>query len=406
MSDDVRFERLLAEVLSDLAPTRAPDRLVPDILTAASRTRRRPRWLALAIERPMRRRAEVLVGSPTLRLAYVLVLALLVALSAVAALVAGGVIPRTPDRVVMIPQPTRFAPPNSPLPSQPSRPVRNGLIAVVSDGDLVLIDPTTGRTVKTLRPADSETDVVDLSWAPDGRSLAFAGAGGVWVMDMSTTTAEKIVDCGVEADACSIAWSPDGGRIALAVDGRVHLIDPDGGNWTTIIERPGLSGPIWSPDGRRIAFQVPANIGEGRPLMAVNRDGSGLEQLLGPAPGIGVGHPAWAPDGSSIAYIRSTDHQTCPGPSRAGCQDDWQLHVMIAELGNPEPHELLAAGICFCLGFSPGLTWSPDGTALALVIPGEDNDGVFAGLVVVNADGTGLRQLAPGWGSPAWQPIP
>ena len=54
MSDDVRFERLLADVLADAAPTRAPDRLVPDILAAASRARRRPRWLALAIEPPMR----------------------------------------------------------------------------------------------------------------------------------------------------------------------------------------------------------------------------------------------------------------------------------------------------------------------------------------------------------------
>ena len=89
MSDDLSFERLLADMLADSAPTRTPDRLVPDILAAAHRTRRRPRWLALVTERPMRRRAEVLVGSPALRLAYIGVL-LLLALLAVGSVAVGA----------------------------------------------------------------------------------------------------------------------------------------------------------------------------------------------------------------------------------------------------------------------------------------------------------------------------
>lgn len=120
MSDDVRFERLLADVLSDVAPTRVPDRLVPDILAAASHTRRRPRWLALATEPPMRRRAEVLVGSPTVRLAYPLLMAALLALLAVAARVVGGIV-RPPElTVVVVPSPSLqgiVAP--SPTPSGP-----------------------------------------------------------------------------------------------------------------------------------------------------------------------------------------------------------------------------------------------------------------------------------------------
>ena len=106
MTDDVRFERLLADVLADGAPARAPDRLVPDVLAAASRARRRPRWLAYATERPMRRNATVVVGSPTARVAYVLLLALLVALLAMTTLVAGGIIPRPPELAVTIPRPT------------------------------------------------------------------------------------------------------------------------------------------------------------------------------------------------------------------------------------------------------------------------------------------------------------
>jgi hypothetical protein len=106
MSDDVRLERLLVDVLADAAPTRAPNDLVPDILAAASHARRRPRWLALATERPLRLHAAVVVGSPTVRVALVLLLALLLALLAVMTLVAGGIIPPPPELAVTIPQPT------------------------------------------------------------------------------------------------------------------------------------------------------------------------------------------------------------------------------------------------------------------------------------------------------------
>jgi len=67
--------------------------------------------------------------------------------------------------------------------------------------------------------------------------------------------------------------------------------------------------------------------------------------------------------------------------------------------------ELVEAGTCYCLGFTPGLTWSPDGASMALVIVGP-GEGAY-GLYVMNADGTGLRFVAEGAnGSPAWRPVP
>jgi Tol biopolymer transport system component len=48
-----------------------------------------------------------------------------------------------------------------------------------------------------------------------------------------------------------------------------------------------------------------------------------------------------------------------------------------------------------------GLTWSPDGTKIALT---SDND-----IYIIDADGTAARQLTRGWGDkldPAWQPSP
>ena len=138
MSDDVRFERLLADVLADAAPDRAPDALVPDILAAVRRARRRPRLLALAIERPMRLDAQVVVGSPTRPMsrttfAAAAVVALL-ALGAAFLVVAGG------------PRPT---------PSEEPSPSLRAIVAPSS--------------------TPSESAAPSATWIP------VAGPGGVWI---------------------------------------------------------------------------------------------------------------------------------------------------------------------------------------------------------------------------------
>jgi hypothetical protein len=87
---------------------------------------------------------------------------------------------------------------------------------------------------------------------------------------------------------------------------------------------------------------------------------------------------------------------------------------MAIGLDGSAPRELQTAGSCWCIGFVPGLGWSPDGTQLALVTLGGDgipnrppgNDGT-ARLLVINADGSDMRLVGlEAWGTPAWQPVP
>jgi dipeptidyl aminopeptidase/acylaminoacyl peptidase len=275
----------------------------------------------------------------------------------------------------------------------------NGEILVLKDGAFTQIDPVTGNVV-TGNGVELPLahPVSDFTWSPDGMDLAYATNCYVQVVDVATGASRLIMN---GAAHCSLAWSPDGSRIAVAHDGMIELIDPEGGNRSTLVELVGnIVQPAWSPDGERIAFQVISGYGPGeRSLYVVDRDGSNLIDLLGPAHNsIGFFDPAWSPDGSRIAYIASTQ----AGSTKAG---PWRLRVEVVDADGSNPTELVEAGTCYCLGFAPGLTWSPDGASMALNTGSLDDQDY--GLYVMNADGTGLRLVAKGTnGSLAWRPVP
>jgi parallel beta-helix repeat protein len=87
MSADERLERLLADVLDARAPSRPPDRLVPETLRAVRHASRWPRWLAFVKEPPMRVSSRVAVGSPTARITAILAATLLLAILATGAVI-------------------------------------------------------------------------------------------------------------------------------------------------------------------------------------------------------------------------------------------------------------------------------------------------------------------------------
>jgi Tol biopolymer transport system component len=279
----------------------------------------------------------------------------------------------------------------------------NGQIVVdTADGPYTrgvsMIAPVTGKEVRLPIPW-----VTDLSWSPDGTQMVYMReTGGVWIFDLASGDSRKVMDCGTEGYACSLAWAPDGTRIAVAHDTLLELVDPDTGSRTTV--RTFGSGPwstvwspSWSPNAERIAF-VGRSRDRAQQLYAVDRNGSNLTRLGEPTPPNSLAlAPAWSPDGSKIAYLASV-------PNLAP-RKDWALKATVVDADGSNPTELLQAGSCYCLGFSPGLAWSPDGKSMALVIPerGKKPDGLY----VMNADGTGLRLLIKGrvWGRPAWQPV-
>lgn len=201
-------------------------------------------------------------------------------------------------------------------------------------------------------------------WAPDGRWVAFGGAGDVWVVDTQTSEIRRLPDLrptdlewrpGTDVlaiagdlgpdrgarmtstpvtlysvstgevrqlgsvEAAHITWSPDGATLAYkgpdepGTSTELRLVDADGTNDRVLVSDTGQAnhgiGPVWSPAGDRIAYQRPdaddGNSPEAHVVALVNvRDGT--ETVIEP-PGVdgGTWYPtmvSWAPDGTTLLY--------------------------------------------------------------------------------------------------------
>lgn len=84
------LEHEIASVLTETAPVRPPEHLLPSVISSARRKRRWPRWYALVKEPTMHSDSRLTVGSPTARVAAVLAATLLLALLVAGAGIAGS----------------------------------------------------------------------------------------------------------------------------------------------------------------------------------------------------------------------------------------------------------------------------------------------------------------------------
>jgi Tol biopolymer transport system component len=183
------------------------------------------------------------------------------------------------------------------------------------------------------------------------------------------------------------AWSPDGRKIAFdSVRNGVYVVNADGSSWLRLARNGGA--PAWSPDGRKIAFV------SGSKIYLMNADGS--EHLALTKPQTAGRKLAWSPDGRRLSFL---------GPGGCG-QFCFNLYVVNRDgSGLRNLTWKLATG--GGAGTSPASdpAWSPDGRKLAFV---RLNAGLGDPIYVVNADGSGLRNLTPkpvgAYAAPAWSP--
>lgn len=213
---------------------------------------------------------------------------------------------------------------------------------------------------------------VSPSWSPDGKQLVYAGrcfaggSSGLCRMNADGSGVAQIPNTLRDNDP---SWSPDGSKIAIYRWGdnfvsNIYTIAPDGSDAVQLTFVPDEAcpplptevtctsavNPDWSPDGKRIVFSiVTAFCGGGcgyrEDIYTVDRDGANLTRLTTAPLNEENTAPAWSPDGRFIVFSKV---QVC-------------------------------GELC-----------------------------VTSDLFVMNADGSGVRQLTTGpefEGAPDWQPL-
>jgi TolB protein len=237
--------------------------------------------------------------------------------------------------------------------------------------EIWVLDSKSGATTRLAHAEATSPD-----WSPTKESVVFSGGEprsngdpgepDLFVLDANGDDLRQLTDDEV-ADSTP-AWSPDGEQIAFAhtpglgteeADGVIVVLGVRDGARAQVTrhgESAAIvydSNPSWSPDGSRIAFTrttIRAGKSPRNDVYAIEASGTG-ERLLAED----AADPEWSPDGERIVFVRMRDvfGRTC----FAECAPNGELFVALADGSEPRRVTRNRAD-----DQSP--SWSPDGRSI------------------------------------------
>jgi Tol biopolymer transport system component len=265
----------------------------------------------------------------------------------------------------------------------------SGTVAYVSGGGIFGISALGGpsRRLVRVRSRGKQLASVSVDWSSRGE-LAFSDVGGIYTARPDGTALRRVTTKG---DAPS--WSSDGRRLAFAHDGEIFVVGRRGGGLRQLTRWRVDSEPRLSPDGSRIAFtRGGGSYTASRPESVYLIGGAGGGRRL-----VGAGSDArWSPDGRRLAYIDHVrvESKRSPAIDRVVVFDvDSRTRTSVAT------------------GTSPA--WSPDGERIAFMRYrfSRATHGWEIGsssLLTIRADGSDLHELTSASEfqlyAPAWSP--
>ena len=196
--------------------------------------------------------------------------------------------------------------------------------------DLYLMDPD-GTHVRRVFKREANRD--DPTWAPDGNQIAYTYTNGeglpsfISIATLGEQEEERVVK------GFFPAWAPDGMELAYITyvafghTRRVTLMNIRTRKPNRLLPKKAMdwqNHPAWSAAGGKLAFSwnkhplppdhnplvdaFPVEWRNKETIYLVNRDGTGLEQLVAEA-GAYAQYAAFSPDGAAVLYTQKTKGQ-------------------------------------------------------------------------------------------------